>query len=151
MFMITAYEQGEIWWDNVRAVRSARSAGVPRRWLRNMQKRWEDIRCCTRRITQVQLKQEPPRQHGGHRHLTPHMLRVQTSIGSCRRDSSKEGGSDCGVTLGVSIINRNWRRQQQGPRIGYQPQCHQRGGVGGSQWHGGCGESVCGPVGRRNI
>ncbi|XP_078517892.1 uncharacterized protein LOC144782416 isoform X3 [Lissotriton helveticus] len=67
---VTAYEKGEIWLDIVRSV------GVHRRQLCNIQKRWQDIRCWTRRIARVQLKMEAPRRQGGSRHLTPHMLRV---------------------------------------------------------------------------
>ncbi|XP_078507417.1 uncharacterized protein LOC144767944 [Lissotriton helveticus] len=50
--------------------------GGHRRKLHKIQKRWQDIRCWTRRIARVQLKLEAPRRHGGSRHLTPHKLRV---------------------------------------------------------------------------
>ncbi|XP_078533919.1 uncharacterized protein LOC144820176 [Lissotriton helveticus] len=70
---VSAYEKGEIWVDIARAVRSE---GGPRRRLRNIKKRWQDIRCWSRRIARVQLKLEAPRRHGGSRQLTPNMLRV---------------------------------------------------------------------------
>ncbi|XP_078527931.1 uncharacterized protein LOC144802337 [Lissotriton helveticus] len=73
MARVSAYEKGEIWVDIARAVRSE---GGPRRRLRNIKKRWQDIRCWSRRIARVQLKLEAPRRHGGSRQLTPNMLRV---------------------------------------------------------------------------